>query len=96
MEVDLDIDYVARLARIALTAEEKAKFAGQLGQVLEHFEKLRPIEVEGVEPMAHAFDVVNVLDEDEPTVAFTPEQALRNAPARRDGQIVVPKVVDDA
>ncbi|MGF1448809.1 MAG: Asp-tRNA(Asn)/Glu-tRNA(Gln) amidotransferase subunit GatC [Opitutales bacterium] len=96
MQTDIDIDYVARLARIALTPEEKAKFGAQLGQVLEHFQKLEAIDVDGVEPMAHAFDVVNVLDADEPTEPFTPEQALRNAPARRDNQIVVPKVVDDA
>ncbi|MGF1483825.1 MAG: Asp-tRNA(Asn)/Glu-tRNA(Gln) amidotransferase subunit GatC [Opitutales bacterium] len=96
METHIDIDYVARLARIALTPEEKAKFGAQLGQVLEHFEKLEAVDVSNVEPMAHAFPVVNVLDADVPAQPFTPEEALRNAPAARENQIVVPKVVDDA
>lgn len=90
----IDIDYVAKLARIALTDEEKATFSAQLEDVLEHFKKLEAVDVSGVEPMAHAFPLVNVWQEDEPREAFTPEQALANAPKQRDNQIVVPKVVE--
>ncbi len=92
----IDIDYVANLARIALTAEEKAKFAAQLGDVLAYFQKINAVDVSGVEPMAHAFPVYNVWEPDLAGPTLTTEQALANAPLKRDSQIVVPKVVDDA
>lgn len=91
---DLDIDHVASLARIALTPEEKAKFARQLGEVLHHIEQLRKVDVTGVEPTAHAFPVYNVWTEDVARPGLTAEAALQNAPARRDNMIVVPKVVE--
>ncbi|MEO0794703.1 MAG: Asp-tRNA(Asn)/Glu-tRNA(Gln) amidotransferase subunit GatC [Verrucomicrobiota bacterium] len=93
---EINIDKVASLARLDLTAEEKATFAEQLGQVLEHMEKLNALNLDDVEPTAHSFPLSNVLDEDEPTPAFTPEEALKNAPKIRDNQVVVPKVVEDA
>ena len=92
----LDIDYVARLARLALTDAEKHAFAKQLGDVLTYIEQLNEVDVSGVEPTAHAFEVVNVWQEDEPAAALPVEKALHNAPASRDNMIVVPKVVDDA
>lgn len=92
----IEIDYVASLARISLTQEEKATFSNQLHEVLEHFQKLQQIDVEGIEPTAHAFPSFNIWQEDEPTEAFTPEEALKNAPSQRQNQVVVPKVIDDA
>ena len=92
----LNIDYVAQLARIALTDDEKRRFAQQLGDVLTYVEKLEQVDVTGVEPTAHAFEVVNVWQADVPAAPFSPEVALRNAPDVREQMIVVPKVVDDA
>lgn len=92
----LDIDYVARLARLALTDAEKQAFAQQLGDVLTYIDQLKAVDVSGVEPTAHAFEVVNVWQDDVPGEALPVEKALRNAPAARDHMIVVPKVVDDA
>jgi aspartyl-tRNA(Asn)/glutamyl-tRNA(Gln) amidotransferase subunit C len=92
----IDIDYVANLARLELSAEEKARFAAQLGDILAYFEKINAVDVSGVEPMAHAFPVFNVLGDDVAEPGFTPAEALRNAPAVRDNQVLVPKVVDDA
>lgn len=90
----LDIDRVARLARLALTAEEKATFAQQLGSVLHHIAQLSKVDVSGVEPSAHAFAVHNVWAEDVAGPALPVGQALRNAPAQRDNMVVVPKVVE--
>ncbi len=90
----LDIDHVAKLARLALTQEEKATFAQQLGSVLHHIEQLSKVDVSGVEPSAHAFAVVNVWADDVARPGFPVDQALRNAPAQRDNMIVVPKVVE--
>ena len=91
---NIDIDYVANLARLALTPDEKATYARQLGDVLAYIEKLKSAEVSGVEPTAHAFDVSNVWAEDVPQPGLSVTDALRNAPAVRDNMFVVPKVVE--
>ncbi len=91
---DLNIDHVAKLARLALTAEEKARFSQQLGDVLHHIEQLGKVDVTGVEPTAHAFPITNVWADDIARPGLTVETALRNAPAQRDNMIVVPKVVE--
>ena len=91
---DLNIDAVANLARLALTAEEKARYASQLGDVLSYIAQLKEVDVSGVEPTAHAFPVHNVWAEDIPVPGLPVEEALRNAPAKRDGIISVPKVVE--
>ena len=91
---DLNIDHVAHLARLALTPEEKAKFAQQLGDVLHHIEQLGKVDVAGVEPTAHAFPVYNVWADDVAQPGLSVEAALKNAPAQRQNMIVVPKVVE--
>jgi aspartyl-tRNA(Asn)/glutamyl-tRNA(Gln) amidotransferase subunit C len=91
---DLNIEHVASLARLALTPEEKATFAEQLGNVLHHIEQLSKVDVSGVEPTAHAFAVSNVWQDDVARPGLPVDQALRNAPAQRDHMIVVPKVVE--
>jgi aspartyl-tRNA(Asn)/glutamyl-tRNA(Gln) amidotransferase subunit C len=90
----LNIDHVAKLARLALTPEEKTAFEQQLGSVLHHIEQLSKVDVSGVEPTAHAFAVSNVWQEDVARPGLPVDQALRNAPAQRDHMIVVPKVVE--
>jgi len=91
---DLNIDRIANLARIALTPEEKTKFAAQLTDVLANIEKLKQVDVTGVEPTAHAFPVYSVWADDTAQAGLSVEDALRNAPAKRDNMIVVPKVVE--
>lgn len=95
-DTDLDINYVARLARLALSDEEKETYARQLRQVLGHMDKLSAVDTEGVEPTAHSFPLTNVLEADEPREPLPVTEVLRNAPQSRDNQIVVPKVVEDA
>ncbi len=91
---DLNIDYLANLARLALTGMEREKFARQLGDILHYVEKLKQVDVTGVEPMAHASPVFNVWQEDTARPGLSVEDALRNAPAQRQHMIVVPKVVE--
>jgi aspartyl-tRNA(Asn)/glutamyl-tRNA(Gln) amidotransferase subunit C len=91
---DLNIDYVANLARLALTDEEKARFARQLGDILHYVDKLKQVDVTGIEPMAHAAPVFNVWQEDKARAGLTVDQALQNAPAQRQNMVVVPKVVE--
>ena len=91
---DINIEYVANLARLALSPAEKAKFSQQLGDILHYVEKLNQVDVTGVEPMAHASPVFNVWQADVARPGLTVEQALRNAPEQRHQMIVVPKVVE--
>ncbi|HVT71889.1 MAG TPA: Asp-tRNA(Asn)/Glu-tRNA(Gln) amidotransferase subunit GatC [Lacunisphaera sp.] len=91
---DFDINYVANLARLALTPAEKERFARQLGEILHYVDKLKQVDVSGVEPTAHASPVFNVWQADEPRPGLPVDAALRNAPAGRDHQVVVPKVVE--
>ncbi len=91
---EFDIQYVAHLARLALTPEEATKFGAQLGQILEYVKKLQELDVSQVEPTAHAVPLVNVLRPDEVRPSLPPAQALRNAPAQANGLFVVPKIVE--
>jgi aspartyl-tRNA(Asn)/glutamyl-tRNA(Gln) amidotransferase subunit C len=91
---EINIDYVANLARLALTPEEKTRYARQLGDILHYVEKLKEVDVTGVEPTAHAAPIFNVWREDVPQSGLTAEEALRNAPAQRQNMVVVPKVVE--
>jgi aspartyl-tRNA(Asn)/glutamyl-tRNA(Gln) amidotransferase subunit C len=91
---DLNLDHVAHLARLALTPEEKTRFAQQIGDVIAHIAQLKQVDVTGVEPTAHAFPVANVWAADIAQPGLPVELALRNAPAQRDHMIVVPKVVE--
>ena len=91
---EIDIDRVAQLARLALTSDEKARFARQLGEVLHHIRQLEQVDVSGVEPTAHAFPLTNVWADDVAQPGLPVAAALHNAPAQRDHMIVVPKVVE--
>ena len=91
----IDMDHLTKLARIALSEEEKARFGGELGTILNYFDQLKSVDVSGVEPSAHAFPVYNVLREDVPGPSLDVEMLLRIAPQSRDRQVVVPRVVDD-
>jgi aspartyl-tRNA(Asn)/glutamyl-tRNA(Gln) amidotransferase subunit C len=89
-----DVRYVAQLARLELSDAEIAKFQSQLGQVLSHVEKLNKVDVSGVDPTAHANEVVNVFRADEPRDWFTAADALANAPRSANGLFIVPKVIE--
>jgi aspartyl-tRNA(Asn)/glutamyl-tRNA(Gln) amidotransferase subunit C len=91
---DLDVAYVARLARINLTEAEAKVFQKQLDDVLKYVEKLRQADVSDVEAAAHALPIFNVFREDVPRDWFTAEQALSNAPRQAKGLFIVPKVVE--
>ena len=91
---DLDVAYVARLARINLTEDEEKIFEKQLDDVLKYVEKLRQLDLTGSDATAHALPVFNVFREDAARDWFTAEQALRNAPRQAGGLFIVPKVVE--
>lgn len=91
---EIDIKYVAHLARLELTPEEQQKFGDQLGHILEHIEKLKELDVTNIEPTAHAAPQVNVTRADAVRSSLPHEEALRNAPAQANGLFMVPKIVE--
>ena len=91
---DLDVAYVAKLARLNLSDAETQLFQKQLGDVLKYADKLREVDVSHVEAAAHAVPIFNVFREDEPRDWLTAEQALSNAPRQVNGLFIVTKVVE--
>ncbi len=91
---ELDVAYIARLARINLSDAEANAFQKQLGDVLKYVEKLRQADVSHVQAAAHALPIFNVFREDAPRDWFTAGQALSNAPRKANDLFIVPKVVE--
>lgn len=91
---EIDVRYVAQLARLALSEDEVVRFQAQLGQILEFAEALQQVDVEGVEPTAHPGGLQNVLREDLAADGFSAAEALANAPRKANGLFLVPKVIE--
>ena len=91
---ELNVAYVAQLARLNLTDEETQLFQKQLGEVLKYADKLREVDVSHVEASAHAIPIFNVFREDEARDWFTAEEALSNAPRKANNLFIVTKVVE--
>ena len=89
------VDHVARLARLALTEEELDRMRAEMTQILEHAEKIQALDLDGIEPTAHAVPIVNALRDDEVTPSLPQEVALANAPEVEDGRFRVPRIIED-
>lgn len=90
----IDVNYLANLARIEISEEEGQEMERRLQTILKYLEKLNTVDMSNVEAMAHTLPAYNVWEGDEPSIPFTPEEALMNAPKSKDNQIVVPKTVE--
>ncbi len=84
---------MAELARLDIGEEEARKLGRQFKSILEHFQVLSQLSVEGVEPMVGATGAVNVLRDDVPVPSFPPDRMLAGAPARVGDFYRVPKTV---
>ena len=93
-ESELDVAYVAKLARLRFSEEETRVFQAQLERVLEYAAKLREVDVSGVEAAAHATAIFDVTREDKARDWFSGEEALSNAPRHANCLFIVPKVVE--
>ncbi len=82
--------HVAALARLELTDEEVERMASELSHVLDHIEKIRELDLDGVPPTSHVVDVVNALRPDEPQPSLSHEEALASAPEPLQGGFGVP------
>ena len=92
----IDVGYVAELARLELTDEEKAVFQPQLEDIVKYVEKISEVDVSDVEPMMHGRTLVNAFREDVVGASLSAETALANAPARVADEFLLPKIVEGA
>jgi aspartyl-tRNA(Asn)/glutamyl-tRNA(Gln) amidotransferase subunit C len=90
----IDVRYVANLARLDLTDEEVATFQPQLDHIVGYVNEISGLDVEGVEPTAHAIAITNVFREDKVMPGIERAQLLANAPERSEALIRVPKIVE--
>ena len=89
------VRHVAKLARLSLSDDQFHHFTDQLGHVLGYIDQLKEVDVEGVEPLAHPLDLVNVLRDDASASGWDRDAMLSNAPDRQDAFFKVPKVLGD-
>ena len=94
MPVEIDIEHVARLARLELTSDEMGRLREQLGAILEHAAKVGEVAAEDVPPTAYAIPRSNVLRPDEVRDSLDVEDVLANAPEREDDRFKVPRIVE--
>ena len=94
MEVnDAMIDKLAHLARLKFNATEKQEIKKDLQRMIVFVEKLNELDLEGVEPLLHLSEEVNVLREDEVKGSVSRAEALKNAPSHDEQFFKVPKVI---
>ena len=95
MPVEIDVEHVARLARLALTPEELERFRHQLSVILDHAEKVGEVAADNVLPTAHPIPRSNVFRPDEPGPCLTQEEALSTAPEVEDARFKVPRIIEE-
>lgn len=89
-----DVEHVARLARLELSASEKELFAGQMDAILGYVEKLKELNTDQIVPTSHAVPIENAFRPDvvQPSIGLS--KALSNAPSRSGTFFAVPKVIE--
>lgn len=89
----IDVRYVAKLARLALTDDEVERFGAQLGDLLEHVDALAKLDVSAVAATAQVVESRNVERDDELTPCLDREVVLAQAPQRAGGFFRVPRII---
>jgi aspartyl-tRNA(Asn)/glutamyl-tRNA(Gln) amidotransferase subunit C len=94
MPVEIDVEHVARLARLALTPEELERYRQQLPLILEHAARVQEVAAEDVPPTSHPVPRSNVFRPDEVLPGLSHEEAIAGAPEVEDGRFKVPRIVE--
>ena len=91
----MNINHIAKLARLGLGEDEKSKLESELSEILDFVEQLKEVEAENIEPTAHATGMENVVRPDEArrTAEDERQEILGNAPQREDNFIKVKSVL---
>lgn len=90
----ISVEYIAGLARLSVSEEEKELFSSQLNGILSYMEKLNELDTKDVEPTSHVLSLSNVMRDDMPGNSIPREDALMNAPDHTDKFYRVPKIIE--
>ncbi|KAF0133653.1 MAG: aspartyl-tRNA(Asn)/glutamyl-tRNA (Gln) amidotransferase subunit C [Candidatus Saganbacteria bacterium] len=90
----IDVEHIARLARLGLTEQEKKLYGDQLSRILGHAEELNKLKTDNVAPTTHAIPMKNVFREDKAIPCEDTEAILRNAPAEESNMFLVPRIIE--
>jgi aspartyl-tRNA(Asn)/glutamyl-tRNA(Gln) amidotransferase subunit C len=91
----VDVEHVARLARLELGEDELEEFTTQLGVILEHAARVAALDTEGIEPTSHPLPLRNVLRSDDVVPGLDRADVLAMAPAAEDGRFRVPRILEE-
>jgi aspartyl-tRNA(Asn)/glutamyl-tRNA(Gln) amidotransferase subunit C len=89
-----EVEHIAALARLRLTAEEKERYRQQLSAVLDYMAKLKQVDTAHIEPTATVLPLHTILRPDDVTPSLTTDELLANAPAAEAGLFRVPPVLE--
>jgi len=90
-----EVAHLARLARLAVSAEELDVFAGQLDVILGAVARVGEVAADDIPPTTHAVPLTNVLRPDEVRPSLDRDAVLSQAPSAEDGRFRVPRILDD-
>ena len=88
-----DVDYVASLAHLRFSDDEREHLLVQLNEILRYMEQLNTLDTNGIEPTSHVLNLRNVFRDDVVDESLSHEAALANAPAKGQNHFTVPKVL---
>jgi aspartyl-tRNA(Asn)/glutamyl-tRNA(Gln) amidotransferase subunit C len=89
------VEHVAHLARVGITEEDIELFSHQLSDVLDYFERLDRVDIEGVPPTSHTLPLHNVMREDETEPSYSVEDVLANAPNQEERRFRVRAILEE-
>ncbi len=90
----LEVEHVAKLARLELSGQEKEMLTDQLSNILTYVEKLNELDTRNVAPTSHILDITNIMRDDAPGQSLPQDRALANAPEKAAGHYKVPRIIE--
>jgi len=90
-----EVEQVARLARLALTAAEQEQLTAELDAILAYVETLNRLDTSAVEATTTVIPMASVMREDAVRPSLSQDEALANAPDRADAFFRVPRIIED-
>ena len=93
--MDLDVDHVARLARLDLSPSEREAMRTQLPQILHYVDRLRELDTTGIEATFQVIPRAQAMRADEVRPALGPDRVLANAPLREGDYFRMPRILED-
>lgn len=91
----IDLEHVARLARLRIKDEELKKLESQIEGILKFVDQLKEVDVKGIEPTSHPLSLSNVFRDDVPQTSFPIEEFMKRAPKSRGRFFEVPKIIEN-